>query len=132
MDLPYWGKEAKDKIDGEFVPLIIGNKVDLKSNGRSVSEADAYEFAEEKEIPFRTVSAKTGEGVDEVFQMVGRELLEQCFATMIGNENVRDGSRKPPLGASGRYSQPKASGIKVMPSPKPSLQHRENQGKCKC
>ena len=50
------------------MPLIIGNKSDLKEGDAPVlSEADALQFSEEVGIPYRSVSAKTGEGVEEVF-----------------------------------------------------------------
>ena len=65
--MPRWGKEATDNIEGDFIPLIVGNKADLLHEQRRVSDADAYDFAERAEIPYRLVSAKSGEGVDEVF-----------------------------------------------------------------
>ena len=59
-----------------------------------MSDASAYDFAEAKEIPYRCVSAKTGEGIDEVFQMVGREILEQCYATLLAGDMPRNGSHR--------------------------------------
>jgi small GTP-binding protein len=59
----------KEKIKGVKIK-IVGNKADL------VTEEQIQEISEQLAIPFDiTTSAKTGENVEELFQMLGRDML---------------------------------------------------------
>lgn len=62
----HWVNEAKDKQnDAMFV--LVGNKMDLNGN-RAVSTEEAEAIAKEKGFIFQEVSAKTGDGINELFQ----------------------------------------------------------------
>lgn len=69
--LPYIRKNLRLK-DDEAMPMIylLGNKKDLASKARSVAESDARSFAEQHDMGFLEVSAKTGEGATEVFRTI--------------------------------------------------------------
>ncbi|XP_075687625.1 ras-related protein Rab-17 [Rhinoderma darwinii] len=57
-------------ISGEMVIALVGNKTDLHDE-RKVSREDAEAFAEQNQLLFMETSAKTGNGVKEVFEAVG-------------------------------------------------------------
>lgn len=54
--------------------MLVGNKSDLSANRRTSRElAEAY--AQEEGLLFAEASAKTGEGVEEVFMEIGQSCL---------------------------------------------------------
>jgi len=70
-----WFEDITHYLEG--VPLIIvGHKTDLEKN-RVVSTAQGEELAKKLNAPFFEASAKTGEGVDELFFALTRMMNEQ-------------------------------------------------------
>ncbi len=57
--------------------IFVGNKIDEREEGSGISLEDAREFASQYNAPCVEVSAKTGEGVEELFQVVTKGLLEK-------------------------------------------------------
>ncbi len=57
--------------------IFAGNKIDLREEGTGVSLADARAFASKYNAPCVEVSAKTGEGVNEMFELITQNLLEK-------------------------------------------------------
>ena len=55
--------------------FFVANKIDERSNGIGVSAEDGLAFAQEFGGTMMEVSAKTGEGVNEMFESVTRMLL---------------------------------------------------------
>ena len=52
--------------------MLVGNKLDLAEAGqRQVSTEEAQKFADEEGLMFMEVSAKTAQGVKEVFDKIG-------------------------------------------------------------
>ena len=74
-NIPNWVEDVKKQNkDAKF--LLIGNKCDLKE-GRQVSKEEAQKYAEEKDMKFFEVSAKTGEGIsDDMFNSIIKKLLD--------------------------------------------------------
>ncbi|KAM3917625.1 ras-related protein Rab-17 [Leptodactylus fuscus] len=71
----FWHQELqKSDFSEEMVIALVGNKSDLQ-NDRKVSREDAEAFAEQKRLLFMETSAKTGDGVKEVFESLANELL---------------------------------------------------------
>ena len=70
-----WMNDAKEKIDGEYKMVVIGNKKDCE-NEREVDNKTLKEFGEKNGVITMEVSAKTGEGVDLLFTSMVKELLE--------------------------------------------------------
>ena len=62
----HWVNETKDLKREDAIFVLVGNKIDLDDK-RQVSTKDGNAFANEKEFIFFEVSAKTGEGVQELF-----------------------------------------------------------------
>ncbi|MFX0106686.1 MAG: Rab family GTPase [Candidatus Hodarchaeota archaeon] len=54
--------------------IFVGNKIDERENGTGVSLADGREFAARYGAACVEVSAKTGEGINELFEIVARSL----------------------------------------------------------
>jgi small GTP-binding protein len=57
--------------------FLVGNKIDERIDGMGVTLEDAQEFAEEYNAQVFEVSAKTGEGVFELFDGAGVYLVEK-------------------------------------------------------
>jgi small GTP-binding protein len=57
--------------------LIVGNKTDERTNGSGVSFEEGMEFAEKYGTQYVEVSAKTGEGIDDMFEMVAQHLMKK-------------------------------------------------------
>ena len=72
-----WMKDAKEKIqdDESFKMIIVGNKKDCE-NKRKIEFQRLKEFGEENKVMYIEVSAKTGEGVDQLFNDFVHELLK--------------------------------------------------------
>jgi small GTP-binding protein len=56
--------------------FLVGNKIDERIEGMGVTEEDAQQFASEFNATFFEVSAKSGEGVFEMFDAAGKHLAE--------------------------------------------------------
>ena len=56
---------------------LVGNKADVPDESRAVSAEQGAALAAEFGVPFFEASAKTGEGVDEAFLAVAREVVER-------------------------------------------------------
>ena len=70
-----WMNDAKEKIDGEYKMVVIGNKKDCEDE-REVDNKTLKEFGEKNDVITMEVSAKTGEGIDLLFTSMVKELLE--------------------------------------------------------
>nr|ABD65447.1 Rab-like1 [Suberites domuncula] len=79
--LTHWEREAVEKSftrgQPEIITALVGNKVDLEDE-RQVTNARALQFADNycipKELVFE-ISAKSGEGVSEMFDAIIRAML---------------------------------------------------------
>jgi len=70
-----WMSDAKEKIDNEYKMVVIGNKRDCEDE-REVDTNTLKEFGEKNGVLTMEVSAKTGEGIDSLFNEMVRELLK--------------------------------------------------------
>jgi small GTP-binding protein len=57
--------------------IFVGNKIDERENGSGVSLEDVTEMASQYDASCMEVSAKTGEGVTEMFEAATRMILER-------------------------------------------------------
>lgn len=69
-----WVKELQRQANPNIVIALAGNKLDLASASRAVPTEEAEAYAAESGLLFFETSAKTGEGVVEVFTEIG-----MCF-----------------------------------------------------
>ena len=79
----HWVNETKDLKREDAIFVLVGNKTDLEDK-RAVTAKDAENFASEKGFLFQEVSAKTGEGIEDLFtQKIFGEMTRKF---KIGNE----------------------------------------------
>jgi Ras-related protein Rab-5C len=65
-----WIRELQRQADPSIVIALCGNKLDLDAR-RQVSQEEAKKYAQEEGLMWMETSAKTGEGVAEVFTAIG-------------------------------------------------------------
>lgn len=68
-----WIRELQRQADPSIVILLCGNKTDLEAR-RQVSKEEAQKYAEEEGLMWGETSAKTGEGVAEIFTTIAKKL----------------------------------------------------------
>ncbi|KAF9444607.1 GTP-binding protein RAB5 [Macrolepiota fuliginosa MF-IS2] len=68
-----WIRELQRQADPNIVIALCGNKTDLAAR-RQVSQEEAKKYAEEEGLMWAETSAKTGEGVTEVFTAIAKKL----------------------------------------------------------
>jgi Ras-related protein Rab-5C len=65
-----WIRELQRQADPSIVIALCGNKTDLAAR-RQVTQEEAKKYAEEEGLMWGETSAKTGEGVAEIFSAIG-------------------------------------------------------------
>ena len=63
----HWVNETKDLKRDDAIFVLIGNKIDLDDK-REVTTKEAEDFAIQKGFLFHEVSAKSGDGIEDLFQ----------------------------------------------------------------
>ena len=85
--LKYWIKDCKPNIDPETELVIAENKIDLESE-RVISKESIKEFGEKNNIEIFPTSAKTGEGIDNVFiHLISKLFLKKNIGVVPPNED---------------------------------------------
>ncbi|RPB23893.1 ras-domain-containing protein [Terfezia boudieri ATCC MYA-4762] len=82
----HWVAELQRQASPGIVIALVGNKLDLGAitddNGnslRAISTEDAKSYAEDEGLLFFETSAKTGEGVKDVFEAIAGEIPESAL-----------------------------------------------------
>lgn len=57
--------------------FIVGNKIDLPSDERQVSTDVAFDYATKINAKYVEVSAKTGDGIEELFEQIADQLIKK-------------------------------------------------------
>jgi small GTP-binding protein len=73
-DVRRWGEEIKQQFEEMPALFVIGNKCDLYDS-RKISSDQAESVAKELNAQFIEVSAKTREGIDELFSSIAEQSL---------------------------------------------------------
>ena len=71
-----WLQDIKDQSPKTVLIVLIGNKIDLEEN-RVVSYDEGSEFAIKNGLIFEETSAKTGQGIEEVFLKSAKEISKK-------------------------------------------------------
>ena len=87
--LKNWIKDAKEKIedDKSYKMAVVGNKKDCDKK-REVSFQTLKEFGESNDVIFSEVSARTGEGIEQLFNDFIKELLKNRNIGIYKNDEV--------------------------------------------
>lgn len=67
-----WIRELQRQADPSIVIALCGNKTDLEAR-RQVSQDEAKKYADEEGLMWAETSAKTGEGVQDIFTAIGAQ-----------------------------------------------------------
>lgn len=89
--LSFWKDEflvqANIKNPTLFPFVVLGNKVDVDESKRAVSGKKAAQWCEEKgSIPYFETSAKEAVNIDQAFEVVARNALQQELENEVGYE----------------------------------------------
>jgi small GTP-binding protein len=75
-NLEVWYQMVKEKAPVDAKIIIIGNKSDLESR-REVSFEEGTDFATEIESLFIETSAKTGQGIELIHEMIAKQEIDE-------------------------------------------------------
>ena len=92
--LDYWLtdlQENSDNLDNLFI-YLIGNKIDLEAE-RKVSTEEANKFAQENNLSYIEVSAKTGFNIKKLFDETIKRTLEKIITFEKKEMNLNDSIR---------------------------------------
>jgi small GTP-binding protein len=74
----YWINELADKVTlADKVIYLVGNKIDEHEPERVIDYKVAAKFAEDNDMKYFETSAKTGEGIKEVFKSLYEEVYNK-------------------------------------------------------
>ena len=82
----YWYQEVKENSPEDAIIFVLGNKSDLYER-EAINEEDARKYAEDIKALYKLVSAQTGEGIEDIFKMIGEKLLTPEFLEKIKEES---------------------------------------------
>ena len=71
-----WIQDVKDQSPKTVLIVLVGNKIDLEEN-RAVSYDEGSKFATKNGLIFEETSAKTGQGIEEIFMKSAKEISKQ-------------------------------------------------------
>ena len=71
-----WIRELEQKGSSDIILAIVGNKADLEAK-RVISTQGGQDLADENGAIFTECSALSGQNVNEVFEEIGKRLLQQ-------------------------------------------------------
>jgi Ras-related protein Rab-5C len=89
-----WIRELQRQADPSIVIALCGNKTDLAAR-RQVSQEEAKKYAEEEGLMWGETSAKTGEGVSDIFTAIAKKL------PLTAPPSSRMGGTRPAAGRAG-------------------------------
>ena len=75
----FWYKDLKQSVNiDEVFVCLVGNKIDLEEI-RVISKEEAEEYAKENNMYYLEVSAKTGEGIKELFDDATNKVMDKIL-----------------------------------------------------
>ena len=70
----HWYQEIKENSPSDVIIVIVGNKTDLYLK-EEVNEEEAKNFSKSINALFKLTSAQNGQGINELFEMIGEYIL---------------------------------------------------------
>jgi len=75
----FWYNDLINKIKKEEIVIyLVGNKVDLEEN-RQITIEEAEKYANDKNIPYFEVSAKSGDGIKKLFDDITNDIMDKIL-----------------------------------------------------
>jgi small GTP-binding protein len=93
-----WVSELHRNASANIVIALVGNKSDLGAD-REVEKSAAEDYAQESHLLFTEASARTGEGVATVFELVAQKLPKTGEHLSAPRRGASESSRSLNLGA---------------------------------
>ena len=93
--LGQWIKSIEEKCDiKKKVLFLVGNKIDIEN--REITKEDALSFAKTNNIKYFETSAKTGDGIKEIFNLLFEEVYKKSkeIENLEKAENEQNNSNK--------------------------------------
>ena len=84
-NLPGWLKDSLDATNHNIGLVLVGNKADLEDE-RKVDKEVAKNFAKENNLLFLETSAKEGQNIEKVFQILSEQILAKIDSGLINPE----------------------------------------------
>jgi GTPase SAR1 family protein len=98
-----WIRELQRQADPSIVIALCGNKADLAAR-RQVTQEEAQKYAEEEGLMWSETSAKTGEGVADIFTAIGAFRLTFYAHHRLSNHSQEITADRTPIITDGRFS----------------------------
>ena len=76
LHLSDWLRDLTNVEKEEVIFAVVGNKTDLDDR-REVNSNEGENYAKEHDFIFKEVSAKTGDGINELFDVILKEMLKK-------------------------------------------------------
>ena len=95
-----WIRELQRQADPSIVIALCGNKADLAAR-RQVTQEEAQKYAEEEGLMWSETSAKTGEGVADIFTAIGAYSLVICPYHLLSDCSQETATHCTPIIADG-------------------------------
>ena len=73
----YWLEEVRSKSSTNTVICAVQNKCDIEPECREISESVCEAFAKENGIRLFKTSGRTGEGINEMFVQIYRDIIQK-------------------------------------------------------
>jgi small GTP-binding protein len=112
--LGIWVEDAMQLSPATAIKVLIGNKTDLASQ-RTVSTAEAQDFADQNGLKFFETSALSGDRIEDAFIQTARDVYSKILEGKIELNNPSSGARAP-----------------LSAQPQPLRPTAENAGKFSC
>lgn len=87
-----WISQLARQADSNIVICLAGNKLDLAQTQRQVTQDEAQKYAQEEGLLWFECSAKTGEGVEEIFLAIANKLILDAPPPVAGGVKSRTGA----------------------------------------
>ena len=89
----YWYSETKDSCDNDVIYALVGNKSDLYEK-EEVNEIDAQKYADEINAIFKTTSALSNVGINNLFENIAQKLLDPNYDYQKGEDEQNENNQK--------------------------------------
>lgn len=96
-----WIKELQRQADPSIVIALCGNKADLAAR-RQVTQEEAQKYAQEEGLMWSETSAKTGEGVADIFTAIGMHIWIFCLRRELSDHSQETTPYRTPVRIAGR------------------------------
>lgn len=94
-----WLNDLRQIAEPDIVVILVGNKADLATEKREVSEQEAQAWAKANGVlRYVETSAKSGEGVEEAFLAVAERIYQNIMAGKYDLNDRRSGVKGPGAG----------------------------------